>query len=191
MPVHQLFTLAAAGRPAQRRAVPWLHSQARYKDRTLQDTANESLPAVDVRPSVVGQGVFATRAFEPGELVGMVTGELIDNEVFEGSDYAMDMGETHVLEPVAPFRFLNHSCQPNCELWVLEHDDGGPMELSLEALTSIQAGDELTIDYAWEAEDETLQCLCGSPNCRGWIVAEHELPALRALQNADGAASEA
>jgi hypothetical protein len=135
--------------------------------------------------------VFATRAFAPGELVGMVTGTLIENDVFEGSDYAMDMGETHTIEPVAPFRFLNHSCEPNCELWVLEHDDGRPSELSVEARTPIQPGDELTIDYAWEVEDdEVLQCLCGSQNCRGWVVAEHLAPALRALHNAAEVAEE-
>jgi len=29
--------------------------------------------------------------------------------------YCMDIGNGRVLEPHAPFRYVNHSCEPNCE----------------------------------------------------------------------------
>jgi hypothetical protein len=83
----------------------------------------------------------------------------------------MDLGGTLTLEPRAPFRYLNHSCSPNCELFM--YDDAEYPQLAqrmfLQAIAHIEPGDELTIDYAWPA-DTAIPCDCGSPNCRGWIV---------------------
>ncbi len=69
---------------------------------------------------------------------------------------------------------LRHSCDPNVffdmsELW-------------LWALKDIKKGDSLTMDFA-ATEDKLLRqfaCLCGSPECRGWITGYDEPP------NADG-----
>ena len=44
----------------------------------------------------------------------------------------------------------------------------------LRAVLMHRPGDELTIDYAWEAE-AAIPCLCAAENCRGWIVAIEEL----------------
>jgi hypothetical protein len=85
------------------------------------------------------------------------------------------------LEPRAPFRYLNHRCEPNCELNLTEvfYDDGtaAPSEIHLEALVDISEGEELTIDYQWSA-DGAIKCLCGASQCRGWVVAIEELPRL-------------
>lgn len=93
----------------------------------------------------------------------------------------MDLGGGLSLDPSPPFRYLNHSCSPNCMLVLLqvEYDDGTPTEgeIWLEALRDIHPGEELTIDYGWPAES-AMPCDCGSPNCRGWIVAEELLEAL-------------
>ena len=40
-------------------------------------------------------------------------------------------------------------------------------------------GEQITIDYGCAADDP-MPCLCGSTRCRGWIVAEEELPRLGA-----------
>ena len=51
--------------------------------------------------------------------------------------------------PRVPFRFLNHSARPNCEVGALYGDD-----LYLTFLRRVKAGTELTIDYGdgyWEA----------------------------------------
>lgn len=59
-------------------------------------------------------------------------------------------------------RFLNHSCQPNCELFFWETDDLTPNDrLWLQALRPIEPGEELTIDYAWPA-DAAIRCACGA-----------------------------
>ena len=131
---------------------------------------------VRVAPAQFGRGVFALKRFTAGETIGRVDGEIIEDPTYE-SDYCMEMGDEIVIEPSAPFRYVNHSCQPNCELvevhltW--EDDLPDEWELWLETLTDIEPGEQLTIDYGWTA-DVAIPCGCGSPNCRGWIVAEEE-----------------
>ena len=68
--------------------------------------------AVRVGPSRQGQGVFSLRWFTTGDLIGPIQGEIVEDPQYS-SDYCMELGDQS-LEPAAPFRFLNHSCQPNC-----------------------------------------------------------------------------
>ncbi len=128
-----------------------------------------------------GRGVFARSDIPTGTIVGEVEGRIIDDAEY-ASAYCIDLGGPYSLEPRAPFRYLNHSCTPNCQLVLteVEYEDGtpAPAEVHLEAITTIPVGAELTIDYAWSA-DGAIPCLCGSNRCRGWVVAEEELPKLR------------
>ncbi|MGE3166805.1 MAG: SET domain-containing protein [Planctomycetota bacterium] len=134
-------------------------------------------PAVLVAQTQIGRGVLANRDFPAGANVGAIRGRVIADPDY-GSDYAIDIGAGLSLEPVAPFRFLNHSCEPNCGLVVYEEeDDDGVIhgrEVVLEALRPIAIGEELTIDYAWGA-DSAIPCGCGAPNCRRWVICEEEL----------------
>jgi hypothetical protein len=134
--------------------------------------------SVRVAPSTYGDGVFACQAFKAGQWIGRVYGEVLPGD--EGSEYAIDLGEDRLLEPGPPFRFLNHSCEPNCELLNLTDDDarGQEHEVYVRAIRPISAGDELTIDYAWHA-DAAIRCGCRSERCRGWIVSEDQLDAVR------------
>ena len=138
------------------------------------------MKGVRVAPADIGQGVFATRDFQAEEMIGSVEGEIIDDPRY-GSNYCMELDERRSLEPAAPFRFLNHSCQPNCELVVgeVEEADGTPagVEMWVETLSGIRRGEQLTIDYAWPA-DSAIPCECGSPDCRGWVVAANQLDRL-------------
>jgi hypothetical protein len=138
------------------------------------------LLSVRVAPAKYGEGVFATRAFKRRERVGRVYGEVIV-AAEHGSEYAIDLGEGRLLEPGPPFRYLNHSCQPNCEL-LNYTPDGAPSHdylVYVHALRAIAAGEELTIDYAWSAE-AAIPCDCRAPKCRGWIVCEEQLPLVEA-----------
>ena len=81
------------------------------------------------------------------------------------------------MDPEPPFRYLNHSCEPNCALYYWEKKDE-PC-LYVETLRRVEADEELTIDYAWAAES-AIPCLCGSANCRGWVVAKEELDQVEA-----------
>jgi hypothetical protein len=132
--------------------------------------------AVRVGPASCGQGVFARGRFREGETIAEIRGEIIADQDY-WSAYCIDLGGGDVLEPSAPFRFLNHSCQPNCELvsYSSWNDDGVLHHAtSLKSLIPIEPGEQLTIDYAWPPAC-AIPCLCGSDNCRGWIVAEDQL----------------
>lgn len=66
-------------------------------------------------------------------------------------------------------RFVNHSCQPNCEMqkWSVN----GQFRMALFALRDIKEGEELTYDYNFSLFNpaDGQQCKCGSDNCRGVI----------------------
>ena len=127
-----------------------------------------------------GKGVFARKDIPKGTIVGLVEGRVINDPNYATS-YCIDLGGNMSLEPRAPFRFLNHCCTPNSCLCIQEinYEDGtpAPAEVSIEVLSDIPKGAELTIDYRWAAHG-AIKCLCGSPQCRGWVVAEEELPKL-------------
>jgi uncharacterized protein len=59
-----------------------------------------------------------------------------------------------------PFRFINHSCNPNVFLR-LAHG-----RIEFYAKRHIEAGEELTCDYINSHHEGKLLCLCGSANCR-------------------------
>lgn len=124
-----------------------------------------------------GKGVFAKFDIPKGTVIGLVGGRVIDDPEY-ASSYGIDLGDTKTLEPIAPFRYLNHCCTPNSCLCIhdVDYEDGtpAPAEVTVEALCDIPKGDQVTIDYKWSAYG-AIKCLCGSPACRGWVVAEEEL----------------
>jgi hypothetical protein len=129
---------------------------------------------VRVGPSPHGLGVYSLRSFVAHQRIAPIRGQIIDDPDYE-SDYCMELGENSALEPESPFRFVNHSCQPNCEILEVEltpvrDGDPGVHELWLGTLRAIPAGAQLTIDYAWPAS-AAIPCRCHSAKCRGWIVA--------------------
>jgi len=58
---------------------------------------------------------------------------------------------------------INHSCQPNLRSCVIR---GHILYISKRA---IPRGEELTVDYCFAKEVESVPCRCGSRNCRGTI----------------------
>lgn len=146
-------------------------------------------PDVWVAECPLGQGVFASRPFPANTFVGEIVGEQVKGSHY-GSDYAIDLEDGTTLEPSPPFRYLNHSCDPNCELVFLTADgeivedsarpriEGEPRDsVQLFTLRDIAEGEQLSIDYHWPAE-VAIPCRCGADNCRGWIVAPEELDKL-------------
>lgn len=68
---------------------------------------------------------------------------------------------------------MNHSCNPNCatQKWIVN----GQVRIGLFALRSIPAGTELTFDYKFvRFSSEAQTCLCGEPNCKGFIGTERK-----------------
>ncbi len=68
-----------------------------------------------------------------------------------------------------PAQYINHSCDPNCELvqWGV---DGLP-RMCFFAKKNIKSGIEFTFDYNWDWVSRHFQtvCLCGSDKCEGYI----------------------
>lgn len=161
---------------------PSVRRSARPRRSRAASTSSYELP-VRVGASRTGRGVFAGRHFRSGQYVSRISGRIIDDPEYS-SDYCMELGHK-TLEPDAPFRYLNHSCQPNCTLvWEpAPHDRRAPIRLYLQALVPIAEGSELTIDYAWPAS-AAIRCGCASPQCRGWIVAPDELARVEAARRA-------
>jgi len=131
------------------------------------------------KSGIGGCGVFARQALGREELIGHVVGTVITDPEYS-SRTCIDLGQSLSLEPISPFRYLNHACDPNCELFELDerHD---PPHIWLQTVRPIDTGEELTIDYAWHADIAT-PCFCGSPVCRGWIVDTRELRLLDSVQ---------
>jgi hypothetical protein len=125
---------------------------------------------VRVGPTHVGQGVFAARRLRSGIVIGEIKGDVLDDHPADPS-YCMELPTGKLLEPAAPLRFVNHSCDPNCELFYWFDEDKGLQEdrLWLQTIRSIEPGEELSIDYCWPA-DAAIPCRCGAQECRRWIV---------------------
>ncbi len=77
-------------------------------------------------------------------------------------------------------RFINHSCDPNCES-VIES-----RRVFIEAIRTIEPGEELTYDYQIRREDddppnidEIFACRCGFAQCRGTMLWPPEPPERR------------
>ncbi len=59
--------------------------------------------------------------------------------------------------------FINHSCDPNCFSQIVK---GHILYLSKR---EIRKGEELTVDYRFDSDSETVPCSCGEKKCRGTI----------------------
>ncbi len=137
---------------------------------------NLELDAIKLGDTPYGRGVFASKKIKGGMPIGKIEGEFHPDKKYD-SEYAMTFNDG-ALEPEEPYRFVNHSCEPNCELveLVVADQNSGKVfhELWIYALNDIKRGEQLTLDYAWPYTD-AIECQCGSPNCRGWIVAANEV----------------
>ena len=62
-----------------------------------------------------------------------------------------------------------------------------PSDVTLGAVRDIAAGEQVTFDYSttMDEDDFELDCLCGSPNCRGRVSDFKHLPADRRWFYAD------
>jgi uncharacterized protein len=60
-------------------------------------------------------------------------------------------------------QYINHCCEPNLAARIVR---GHILYL---AVRDIRAGEELTVDYHFDADVEKVPCACGSLKCRGTI----------------------
>lgn len=130
----------------------------------------------------VGWGLRTTEDIKKGDFVIEYVGELIDEaecnrrmeakiEKGDTTFYFLTIDKDRIIDagPSANHaRFMNHSCQPNCETqkWVVN----GQTKVGLFAICDIDAGTELTFNYNLDCRgNELLKCRCNSENCSGFI----------------------
>jgi hypothetical protein len=154
----------------------------------------------ELRTSTIqGRGAFATRSIRKGARIIEYIGERISQEEADEryDDSAMrrhhtflfNIDEDTVIDAAREgndARFINHSCEPNCQAF----QEGD--RIFIYARRDIQPGEELSYDYGYERtedmgpeEEKLYVCRCGTPSCRGTILAplkpaeEEKKPAAR------------
>jgi len=145
----------------------------------------------DVRQSgIQGKGAFARTRIRKGQRIIEYAGERISNDEADSRYDETGMKRHHTFLFTLTSRkvvdgavngnesiYINHSCDPNCEAVI---EDG---RIFIEAVRTIQPGEELAYDYQYERtgeNDEEMEkfykCLCGAPNCRGSILKAKPAP---------------
>ena len=134
---------------------------------------------VAVRLSPVhGRGLFALTRINEGERIIEYKGKRVPweetEEVENNHTFLFSLENGQVVDGAQggnSARWINHSCNPNCE--VQEEND----RLFVFALETIEAGTELSIDYNLQFEGRKTKavkrfygCRCDAPVCRGTML---------------------
>lgn len=146
---------------------------------------NSKDPRYEIRKSgIQGKGAFAARRIRAGQRIIEYAGERISNEESDRRYDEEKMRRHHTFlftldrktvvdghRQGNDSRFINHSCDPNCEA-VIEDK-----RIFIYALRNIQPGTELAYDYQYERTGENdddleqfYKCHCGAAKCRGSIM---------------------
>lgn len=128
--------------------------------------------------AIAGYGIVATRALAPGDVIfrgeerpfRLVTRRHVEShwsageqELFRRYAYPIS-NEVYAIWDSEPSAWApqNHSCDPNTMY----------LGLDVVAARAIDAGEELTLDYAQflDTAAEPFDCACGAPRCRGLVT---------------------
>jgi uncharacterized protein len=143
------------------------------------------------RSGVHGKGVFALQDLAEGETLIEYVGEVIswdeaqDRHPHDPKDpnhtFYFHVNEDRVIDALHggnSSRWINHSCDPNCE--ADEEND----RIFIKAIRNILAGEELNYDYGLIIDEPYTKklkaeypCWCGSAHCRGTLLSPKRRPA--------------
>lgn len=129
-----------------------------------------------------GWGVRAQEVIRKGTYILEYVGEVVTDREFKERMHTVYTNDIHhyclhldkglVIDGHrmgSDCRFVNHSCEPNCEMqkWSVN----GLPRMALFAMDDIEPGQELTYDYNFSLFNpaEGQVCRCGSKECRGVI----------------------
>jgi len=153
--------------------------------------AQKTSRKIQIRQSGVhGKGVFAMQKIAAGERVIEYVGEIISAQEAEdrhphdpqdpNHTFYFQIEEDRVIDGLHggnASRWINHSCAPNCE------PDINEGRVFINALRAIEVGEELNYDYGLIIDEPLTKklkalypCWCGSPQCRGTLLAEKSKP---------------
>jgi len=132
-----------------------------------------------------GWGLLADESIKAGQFVIEYCGEVISSEEAQQRSQAYEaqgLKDAYIISLNANSyidatrkgslaRFINHSCQPNCETrkWTIL----GEIRVGIFAKQDIYVGTELAYDYNFEwYGGANVRCLCGAPNCSKFLGAK-------------------
>ena len=154
---------------------PWF-SSAREDARPTSVGFMKTVSSIVFHSSPIhGTGGFARVDIPAGTRVIEYVGEIISKQESlerceRSNEYIFAIDEERDLDGNVewnPARFLNHSCEPNCEAQFVEG------RIWVVAIRDVGAGEELTFNYSYDLEDyREHPCRCGAKTCVGYIVAE-------------------
>ena len=143
------------------------------------------------RSAIHGNGVFAARDLPKGTEVIEYRGRRITHKQADnhnegtpesGHTFLFTLNDKYVIDgndEGNEARWINHSCAPNCQGFLIE-DEGGNLKkdrVVIEAIRPIKAGEELTYDYGIVIEErhtprlkKIWACRCGKRNCTGTML---------------------
>lgn len=148
-------------------------------------------PLYRVRQSRIhGRGVFAARRIRKGTRIIEYVGERVSHEEADRRYEDRPIEDNHTFLFIVDrrtvidagvggnaARYINHACDPNCETVIEDR------RVFIEALRTIQPGEELSYDYQIQREagdppeiDEIFACRCGAANCRGTMLLPPKRP---------------
>jgi uncharacterized protein len=118
---------------------------------------------------IAGRGLVAVARIAEGEVVAVKGGHIVTTGQLRSLPERLQNSGVQITDDLhlaavdddeyeAVMLFLNHSCEPNVGF-------GG--NVVLVAMRDIDAGEELTTDYAmFEDYEGSMDCACGRPACR-------------------------
>ena len=142
-------------------------------------------PLFEVRHSRIhGYGVFALRRIRKGTTVIEYLGDRVshalaneryaDKDPKDGHTFLFTIDAKTVIDAGVngnEARFVNHGCHPNCQTV------NTGRRIFIEALRTIQPGEELAYDYQIQRDDDDpadvdviFACHCGAKSCRGSML---------------------
>lgn len=124
----------------------------------------------------IGKGIFTTVEIPANVPILEITGNLYTeaNTPDPSEPALLQVGPDLFIGPSGDVDdYVNHSCNPNCMMHIVGN------RAILYSLYVIPAGAELTFDYSTSSTDSlekwSMNCLCGSSNCRKVISGFHLL----------------
>ncbi|RKH20777.1 methyltransferase domain-containing protein [Corallococcus sp. CA047B] len=108
--------------------------------------------------------MVTTRAVAAGEVLLVIEGSRVRAP---GRDTLQVGVDQHLATPDAPWRFINHACEPTA----LFHPGSDTESPRFTARTALAAGQEVTFNYLtseWNLA-APFPCGCGAATCVGWV----------------------
>jgi hypothetical protein len=146
----------------------------KYLKETFKDKYEIENYLYAAKSDIAGMGLYTHKAFKKGEKIFVIQGPHLNfypktKEEALCLPNIIGIGKDLWLEPVTPYVYLNHTCNPNTI--------AGEDAVTYYALRDIQENEELTFDYSTsEYSKWEMNCSCGFDVCRGQIKSIEFLP---------------